>query len=291
MPRFLTLLAGATLVACADELPTATHPLTPVDPVTFEVRLPWSQFASSLRVLGGFGHPSDTRTGLLAHEYAGKLEARTLVRFPNFPRSISALDSLGTTRTDTAMTFIGANVLVRFDTTVVKGTGPIFLRLDRINSGWDAASVTWTHAVDTVGSRVLWPQPGGGPLVPFADGSWDPITNQDQAILPLDSAETQFLRDTTQTNRGLMVTLETAGKRVPVQNVILQLQVIPSVNADSLIFLDMEAAQLTYIYTPEPGAPPANELRSGGVPAWRSILTLGLPATVPGTAAACARTT
>jgi hypothetical protein len=47
---------------------------------------------------------------------------------------------------------------------------------------------------------------------------------------------------------------------------------------------------LTFIYTPAPSAP-AGELRVGGIPSWRSVFTIGLPASVSGTAEACARVT
>jgi hypothetical protein len=290
MRGLLTLLTAGVLGGCADEFPTATHPATPVDPVTFEVRLPWSAFASNLRVLGGFGTPAQAGTGLLAHQFAGELEARTLVRFPNLPRSASVLDSLGTTRTDTLLSFIGSNVIVRFDTTSATNTGPVLLRVDRVDGPWDAGSTTWELAVDSGAVRTPWPQPGGGPLVDYASGAWDPSTGP-ETIMPLDSAETAFLRDTLQENRGLMLTLESAGHRLEVEEILLQLQVVPSVNPDSVLFVDIEPAQLTYIYTPAADPPPANELRAGGVPAWRSVLTLGLPANVAGTAAVCARTT
>jgi hypothetical protein len=289
MRGLFTLLTAGVLGACADEFPTATHPTTPVDPVTFEVRLPWSAFASNLRVLGGFGSPAEAGTGLVAHQFGGELEARTLFRFPNLPRSASVLDSLGTTRTDTLLSFIGSNVIVRFDTTSATNTGPVFLRLDRVDGPWDVGSTTWELAVDSAAVRIPWPQPGGGPLVNFSSGSWDPVTGR-ESIMLLDSVETAFLRDTLQANRGLMLTLESTGHRLDVEEVVLQLQVVPSVNPDSVFFVDIESTQLTYIYTPAPDAPAANELRAGGVPAWRSVLTLGLPATVAGTPAICART-
>jgi hypothetical protein len=294
------LLVAGVLAGCGDDFPTATHPTAPVDPVTFEVRLPWSAFASNLRVLSGFGTPGDVffsdgernqkPDGLLAHQFAGELEARTLVRFPNLPRSLSVLDSLGTTRPDTALNFIGSNLIVHFDTTSKTNTGPVFLRVDRVDAPWDASSATWELAVDTPGVRIPWAQPGGGPLVFYADGSWDP-SGGSQSLFPLDSAETAFLRDTLQANRGLAITLQTPGHRLYVDSVTLQLQIIPSIHADSVIFLDVKTSEATYLYTPEADAPPANELRAGGVPAWRSVLTLGLPATVPAPPAVCARTT
>jgi hypothetical protein len=307
MRGLLTLLMAGVLGGCADEFPTATHPPTLADPVTFEVRLPWSAFASNLRVLGGFGTPADVflsdnavlndvalnqkPDGLLAHQYAGELEARTLIRFPDLPRSATVRDSLGTERTDTLLSFIGSNVIVRFDTTnTAIPTGPVFLRLDRVAGPWDAGSTTWELAVDSGAVRIPWPQPGGGPLVEYATGAWDPTTGS-ESIMPLDSVETAFLRDTLQANRGLMMSLESAGHRLDVEGIVLQLQVVPSVNPDSVLFVDIDPVQLTYIYTPSPDAPAANEVRVGGVPAWRSILTLGLPATVPGTPAVCARTT
>ena len=286
----IALLALGTLAGCSDELPTATHPSTPVEPVTFEVRLPWSQFATNLRVLSGFGGPVDAPVGIIAHQYQGELEARTIVRYPNLPRSWSVLDSLGTTRTDTLLSFIGSNIIIQFDSTAHTNTGPVFLNVDRVDAPWDEATATWELAVDSGAVEIPWAQPGGGPLVRFAEGGWDPSTGN-QTILPLDSAETAFLGDTTKANRGIMVSLTSAGQRLDVQRVVLQLQVIPSVNQDSVFFIDVDPMEFTYLFTPEADPPPANELRAGGTPAWRSVLTLALPSTVQGTPAACALTT
>ena len=49
MPRLLPLFMVATFAACENEVPTALDEgLLPVKPVTLEVRLPWSQFATRL---------------------------------------------------------------------------------------------------------------------------------------------------------------------------------------------------------------------------------------------------
>lgn len=286
--RLLPLLTLPVLAACEDRVPTAVDPaLAPVDPVTFEVILPWSQFASDARVWGGFGRPVQTGTGLVAHEYDG-LEARTLARFERFPLVINVPDSLGTARNDTLPSFFGGAVLVTFDTTSNPGSSPVGIAVERIQKDFDTRTASWELAVDSGGVQVPWGEPGGGPAVTLNTATWTPGTGS-QVLIPLDSVEVAALGDTTSSERGVRLRMTSPGHRLDVTNIQLQLNTRPSINQDTTVFIFVDAADLTYVYTPRPPDPGPGELRVGGVPGWRTVMTLGLPAVAPTDPTVCAR--
>ena len=59
--------AALALAACEEETPTSVGaaPLPP-EPVSVEIQLPWSQFASNLEVFGGYGRTDDVDEAILA---------------------------------------------------------------------------------------------------------------------------------------------------------------------------------------------------------------------------------
>jgi hypothetical protein len=287
--RLLPLLSAATLAACENEVPTAIDDrLLPVGPVTVEVRLPWSQFASNPRVLGGFGAADEVGLAFLANDYLGTLNARTLVRLGGFPVEASVRDSAGTTRTDTKLSYIGANLMVRFEADASTNTGPVTISAGRTLTRWDASTATWQYASDSLGTRMPWGEPGGGPVAPLGQEVWTKTT-ADSVVIPLDSVAVASLADTA-SDRGVRLSLETPGHRLQIKFVSFQIQARPSIRPDTLLMLPVSIDGLTFIYTPAPSAP-AGELRVGGIPSWRSVFTIGLPASVSGTAEACARVT
>lgn len=290
MPRLLPLLAAATLTACENDLPTAVDEgLLPVGPVTVEVRLPWSQFAANLRVLGGFGRAAEVGKGFLAQQYQGVLDARTLVRLASFPREATVRDSTGTTRADNQLTFLGGSLMVKFDLEASTNAGPVTIGAGRTLTRWDVNTVGWVNAVDTLTRKVPWPEAGGGPVAALSTEVWNKSATQDSVMIKLDSAMVAALADTA-SDRGVRITVETPGERLQVRQVRLYLTARPSVNKDTVITLPVEVTELTFIYAPPPSAP-ADGLRVGGIPSWRSIFTLALPASVAGSPAACARVT
>ena len=282
-------LAGA-LAGCDDQLPTAVdEDLLPARPVTFEVRLPWSEFASDLRVLGGFGRAHELRRGYLADGYRGTMTAHTLLHLSQFPNAATVRDTAGVTQLDTMLTFIQGDLLVRFDTigsTNSTGTNA-FLTASRPLTPWHARTATWEAAVDTAGDRVTWPEPGGGPVIPLGSGGWSRAAG-DSAFIIFGPSELAALGDSANAEMGLRLESATAGERLEVLQVQLRLVAVPSSNPDTLIDLLVDPTDMTFIYTPESPAP-TGELRVGGVPAWRSVLTLNVPTSVPGSPATCAR--
>ena len=287
LPRLVPLLSVATFAACENQVPTMVDDrLLPVGPVTIEVRLPWSQFASNARVLGGYGSANEVGLGFLANAYQGTLNARTLLHVSGFPTEASVRDSTGTTRTDTQLTFVGGYLMVRFDADASTNPGPVSVSVARTLTKWDARTATWQNAIDSVETKAAWGEPGGGAVAPLGATEWNK-TAADSVLIALDSAGVASLADTA-SDRGIRLSLDTPGHRLQIKLITLQLSARPSVRRDTLLTLPVNPLDVTFIYTPAP-TPLTDGLRVGGIPAFRSVLTLALPATVAGTAEACAR--
>ena len=75
------------VVACEEQTPTGLRQELPSEPVSVELELTWSEFASNLEVLGGYGAPVQLGVGVLASDFEGTLNARTLLRFGGYPDS------------------------------------------------------------------------------------------------------------------------------------------------------------------------------------------------------------
>jgi hypothetical protein len=292
LPRLLPLALAATLAACENQSPAALdETVVPVGPITVEVHVPWSQFATNLQVFGGFGSPHDLiGRGYLANQYQGTLNARTLDQFFAFPTQTTVNDSTGTSLTDSNLTFIGGDLMVRFDADASTNTKPVKISLAQPTQTWDSATANWTNAVDSLGVKIPWAEPGGGPVVPLASTVWDKAQG-DSILIHLDSATVAILGDTAVADsaraRGVRLSLDTPGERLQIKFMQLELTTRPSVHRDTLVTLVVDVAAQTFLYTPTP-TPPTTGLRVGGIPAYRSTLTLALPKTVQGSADACA---
>lgn len=273
----------ATVAACSEQAPTSLDgDALPGEPVTLAIELPWEDFASDLVVLGGYGAPSDLGTGVLATEFAGTLNARTLMRFGAYPQSASVRDTAGTTVTDTDLTVIGGRVVAVFNQRTSTVDGPVTLTLGSLQESWDRNSADWAFAVDTVGVQVPWSEVGGGSVIPLDTVEWNPA-NGDTLTFALDSAEVAAWSEDSEGGR---VDLVDTGHRLFLNSIGLQVNVRPSVNPDTTIFLDVPNSQVTFIYDPEP-APPTDGIRVGGAPAWRSVLDLSVPTELNGPPALC----
>ena len=94
----VAVVMGVSLlwIGCVEKTPTSIDDdLLPDQPVTVEIFLPWTEFGSALQVYGGYGAPNELGLGVVAHEFGGTLEARTLVRHGAYPRSASVRDTTG----------------------------------------------------------------------------------------------------------------------------------------------------------------------------------------------------
>jgi len=280
-------LPALTIVACQEQNPTAVDDrLLPAEPITIEIEIPWEDFASNLAVYGGYGVPAEIGTGVLAKDFGGTLDARTLVRFAGYPVVEQVRDSTGTSRPDSSLTFIGGRLVAFFDTIASTNEGPVTLGLGATQAAWDLRTVSWTNAVDTLNDERPWDEPGAGPVADFGTTIWDPAAG-DSAWFVLDSAQVASWSDTTDASQGARIELLTPGERIQVLNVALRLDTRPSVNPDTLIVVTAAREGITFVYDPLP-LPPPDGIRIGGVPAWRTILDLTLPNELNGPAELCA---
>ena len=297
-PRLGTATVAAAVLfgSCQEQLPTSVRDdLVPAG-VVVEVTLPFEDFASNVRVYGGFGRASDRGVGFVAHEFGGGadetgralplLEARTLVRFGAYPASASVRDTTGTLRTDSAIAFVSGRIVAALDTAGSVAAGPVEVVAREVTEAWDA-SATWSDAVDTLGGRVPWSEAGGGPGREVVRGVWDPAEG-DTLFLPVDSARLREWSDTAAGVHGIRLETTTPGARLDLRSVSLSLLALPSINPDTIADLRVSRTVGTFIYDP-PAPPPApGEARVGGVPAWRSVLDLRLPPELAGPPALCA---
>ncbi|HSW28231.1 MAG TPA: hypothetical protein VLH75_01945 [Longimicrobiales bacterium] len=285
----MAMLLGLAVLgsaACAERTPTSVDPdLFPGKPTSVAVSLSWEEFGSNLKVFGGFGDVSELGEGMVARSFGGVLDARTLVRFTVLPTSASVTDATGTSVTDTLLSLQGGRVVAFMDTTGSVVSGPVTLELGALRQRWHRASATWSMAVDTAGEQRPWTEPGAGPLERLATAVWDP-SRGDSVVFFLDSTAVKLFRDTSEVARGALLGMLTPGARLKVDDVALRATVRAS-RADTLLELTSSWEALTFLYTPEAGAP-GDGLRVGGVPAWRTTLDLAVPARLTGPPSLCA---
>ncbi|MBI4521464.1 MAG: hypothetical protein HY701_11550 [Gemmatimonadetes bacterium] len=273
----LPILFIAFAAACQEKTPTGLDAgdLFPVTARTAEIRVPAADFLREIRVFSGFGSPAELGQGLVARNFGGALEARTLARLLPYPTSAQVRDSAGTTLTDTLFTILKGRVVVVIDTTEVVGSGPLTLAAATLSQPWHAPSATWTNALDTVGTRIAWAEPGAGPALRVGTAAWDRAKG-DSVFIPVDSATVMAWRDTTRAERSVRIDALSEGVRAAIESVTLQVEVRPSVRRDTTVFINVGTVPLSFIYDPPPPSP-SGELRVGGTPAWRSVLVLDLP--------------
>jgi len=281
------------VAACSEQDPTTVDSsLLPEQPVTVELTFPWGDFASNMAVYGGYGTPPQLGTGLVAKAFDGKLDARTLVRFASYPVSAVVKDSLGSTLTDYDLTFHGGRVVAFFDTVASEVPGPVTLDLGVLRTKWDVGTASWTMAMDTVGDKEPWPEPGAGPVESFGTAVWDPSAG-DSAVFVLDSAQAlawqppDSVTDSTTVVQGARLSLLTSGARLKLTSVALRLDTRSSLNPDTALVLTVGRTDLTFVYSPYPD-PPTEGMRVGGVPAWRTVFDVNLPTTLSSPSSLCA---
>ena len=288
-PRLLPLFVVATFTACENEVPTALDEgLLPVNPITLEILLPWSQFGTSTQVVGGFGAANEVGVGTIANAFGGTLNARTLLHLvPETPDSVvdnTIVDVAG----DSLTTIVGGAFFLRFDPDASTNQGPVTVAVGRTSTHWDSRSANWRLAVDSLGRQEEWPEPGGGPVEPLGSGNWDPLEG-DSLVIFLGMNVLATVLDTTQSEFGVRVDLETPGELLQVTFGEIRLFALVE-GIDTVVTLPpVNIIDQTFIYDPAPGLPEG--LRVGGIPAWRTVISMDLPTTVAGTPEVCARAT
>ena len=293
----LAFAASALLLAtCQVELPTAAREELVKSGVAVEVVIPFDEFVASASVYGGYGRASGLGGGFIAHEFGSEvdengaevpgLEAATLVRFSPYPSSVSVVDTSGTNRLDTAITFHAGGVVVRLDTVSSVAAEPVDLVAHLVTEEWDPVSAGWDFAVDTVDDRVAWSTPGGGAGDEIAVGVWDPAAG-DSVELMLDSALVVAWADSAAI-RDVRITATTPGVRLRVASVRVRLWTNPTIRPDTLLSVGLAATGATFIYDPLP-RPPNSSLRVGGAPSWRTVLNLDIPRSLSGYPSICSQ--
>jgi hypothetical protein len=283
----VTLAVGLVVVAaCTEKTPSGPDDsLLPTAPVTISLQLAWDEFASNLQVFGGYGRVDNMTTAIVANAFHG-VEARTLLAFDTFPSETEVRDSTNTLRTDTALTFVDAYVVVHIDSAASTNTGLVQLAFGQTQERWNTFTANWQNAVDTVGGPVPWSQPGGGAVSPVAVRDWGPALG-DSAQFFFDTARINAWRTGADTVRTGRVDLLTAGHRLKLMNAALRLVATSSIDHDTTIVFTVATTAATFIYDP-PAAPPADGMRVGGAPAWRTVIDVAVPTTLNGPPALCA---
>ena len=282
----LGLLAAFT-AGCEEQTPVALggEPL-PGSPITVTVEIPWSEFASNLEVFGGYGSAEDIGQGVLAEDYAGVLDARTLLRIGAYPRIATVQDTTGASRPDSTLTILGGRFVAFFDPVQSTNTAPVMLQLGATTEEWDPTTATWDLAIDTINDQRSWAEAGGGSVTPFAQATWDPATG-DTAVFILDSAQIATWTDTTDLSAGARIAVLDTGERLALNRALIRLDARPSSNPDTIIELTATTRGSTFIYSPYP-QPPPDGVRIGGAPSWRTILDLNVPKVIDGIPEFCA---
>jgi hypothetical protein len=301
----LAFFAGLlSIQGCEDAIPTSTDgDLLPVEAVTVELRLPFSEFATDFQLFDGFGSTSILPSLVLAHEWEGTVEARSLFRFLDLPLTIFVFPpGSNTTVADSLFVPVSGEVALELDTLEVRGLPPFLLEAGVTQTPWHPPSVDWDFAVDTLGAQVPWPEPGAGPVAFAGQGEWDPNADGGgggsesdpplitRATIPLDSAGVTALLDTTVVGRGVRVSSLSPESRFRVRSAELVVRVRSSVNPDTIVAITVGVRSVALLQDPPPSLDPA-AFPIGGAPAVRATFRFDLPESVPGSPAVCALVT
>ena len=267
--RFGVALA-CVLAACGTEAPLDIgSDLSPIDVESFEVELPADVFISQYHNFAGYVPPREVGYGIIATDYDGELDVRSIARFVTPPSTIMYARG-GATYTDSTPTYPGARVVIVSDT-ARSGSEDVVLNVYRSAEAWDPLTVSWTMRVDSVGERSPWSQPGGtlGELV--AQIVYNPQV-EDSVVVDVDSATIAMWTDTTDNSRGLIFVAESAGARIRIREMRLQLDVRPGMHPDTTIQVVTPVFRASFMINVD--QPQPNAFQVGGVPAWRTYIEL-----------------
>ena len=281
----LALGSWAFLGCQEDFIVTLDGDLVPIDAVTVEVGIPFHEFAGDLEGWGGYGRPYELARPILARQFEGNLDSRLLNSWFPYPVSALVRDSAGAFVTDSTLTFVKGRIVARFDTLTSIMGDSVTLAVSVLPRDWDFGTATWDVAVDSVGDRQEWAEPGGGPGTPVATAVWDPSVS-DSVVFEIDSASLGFWADSAQAKKGVRVDVVTEGTRLDMVNLVYLLSTRPSSHPDTIVELGVGSETRTFIYRPAVEAP-GEEIRVGGVPAWRTLFTMDLPDVLNGPAELC----
>lgn len=281
----LAALGVFWLGGCEEDDPTGISPdLFPVTPVTISVEIPWETVGTEARLFDDFGRPSEALELVLARSFDGRLDARGLARIRPFLNVVQVPDSTGQTG-PTSLTIVGGRVVARVDTADAVSEGMSF-QASRIVTEWDPETATWFLAVDSLDDQRSWQEAGAGGSIPLGAVDWT-IEDGDSVSIDIDSAAVAALVDTLDPARGVMLELLGEGERIEARDIDLVIRGRPLSNPDTVVEAVVGAEATTFIYDPVP-TPGEETLLVGGVPSWRTVLGLEMPAMVEGPPELCA---
>lgn len=283
------LLACAVGVfgACQDESPVSVDPDgVPVQVRTVEVEIPWSEVGARFASFGGFGSPSQIGAVLLANDLGGLVDVRGLIRFDTFPSGVAVRDTTGVLVTDTLITIRSGELIVRPDTSGVDSLTSWTFAAGVLDQPWDVRTATWEAAVDSVGGRTPWIEPGAGPVRSLGERTVLVGEAGDSLRFALDSATLATWADSVDAERTVRLDLLSDGQRVRIRDASLRLEIGSSAAPDTTVVRTVPLLRETFIYTPEPDAP-EGVARAGGAPSWRTVLGLDVPTVLNGPAELC----
>jgi len=280
--------AALLMGACTQDSPTDVGgELLPPDAIqTWEVLIESDRFIAWDTSFGVYSQTAGTDYLMLANAYDGVLSSRGLIRFA-MPRTIALPGTGSTVVIDSFPRFIGGSIRLGVDTTIA-ARQDARVELYATTENWDRLTATWTLRVDSPGRELPWTQPGGSPGTLVGVGNY--VAGSDSLIIQVDSATVAAWADTTNTGRGGILTMGSAGQRLRTTIPVLRARARASVR-DTVVEVPVAPGR-TFIYTPDP-PDTASAPRVGGVPEWRTILrmrdqldTLTVPCP-PGSAPGC----
>lgn len=274
MRRKLSFALGAIALvmmaaACGDEGPTTVGgDLIGRGIRTFEVVLEGSEFLQEDSTFGGLAALRDIPQRLVAEDFEGVLDAHTLVRVRK-PVTVTYADTAGgTPQTDSIVAVLGARAVLVVDSITVAGA-PVDVQALTLTEDWDRPSVDWTTRVDTADVTEPWTTPGGttGTLL----GEAQLTAALDTLVIELDSAAAAVMFDSAQAFRGFMLRSVTADSRLRIRSIGFEFDVVPTGKPDTVVPGGGVVTSVT-ILDPVAAPAPATQLRTGGVPIWRTLL-------------------
>lgn len=275
MGRTLTIMlalagiAGA-LAGCGDEDPTAVgSELIGPGIATFEVVLEPQEFLLADTTYEVFGAARNLGDRLIAEDFAGELDANTLVHL-NRPFTVTYVpEEGGASQTDSLLAIRGGQFTLIVDS-AASTPGPVEVEVLPVTERWDPRSVTWTLRVDTADVSEPWATPGGttGPLAGM--GLWH---GGDTLVILVDSAAASVWHDTaTARTMGALLRTTTTGARLRVRTISFAFDVVPVGRPDTVLTAGSVTRTMHVVNPEEPSPATAEELRVGGMPVWRSLL-------------------
>lgn len=262
----LVLALGVSIAAgCTEESPTSVGgELIGEGYRTYEVVLDADSFLQSDITYTGLGSLNLAPFAIVARDFGGELDARTLLRVRP-PTQVTYENDAGNNVTDSVFTIIGGTLTLAMDS-LTDRTRPVLIELVQVTESWEPSTVSWELRSDTADVGEPWMEPGGTTGAILGSGLW---ASGDTLRIALDSTAAAVWADSAAAFRGGLIRSATSGTRLRLDGLQFSFDLRPE-GADTVVTVPSLVARVN-IATPEPGTPAAGELRVGGIPVWRTV--------------------